>query len=232
MNDLANGKMDLWRNKELEDHELTGMEPYGDVRLSLSDHLELMMSDFHEMIENPVLGFSKLSQGIHYAFLGDACDGIPEGLTIGIMPAPPLGVLGSLAKELPIVGKWMNRLGKSAPTMAPESLPLIQFTPKLLTGNKEFGLRHIMKRHSYNSSCNNVSRFNPNFDENKISDLIKDGVKKARSWEILPNNPHRATVIDVGQNIGFNPDGIPTSQLKIVVNREGIIVTAYPFLKK
>ncbi len=228
MNDLANGKMDLWRNKELErDQELTGMEPYGDIRLSLADHFELMISDFTEMIENPVLGLSKMSQGIHYAFLGDACDGIPEGLTIGIMPAPPLGVLGSLAKELPIVGKWMSRFRTTAPSMAPESLPLIQFTPKLLTGNKDFGLRHIMKRHSYNSTSNNVSRFNANLDENKISDLIKEGVKKARSWEIATNK-FSATTVDLQRPIGFTRNNEPTSLIKIVVDQQGVVRTAYP----
>ena len=105
----------------------------------------------------------------------------------------------------------------------------LQFVPTILKGNKDFGLIHIMRRHGYNSTCKNVSRFKEGFDENIISDLIKQGVKKAKSWEIAPNNPNRATVFDVGENIGLNLGGVPTSHLRIVVDPQGTVVTAYPF---
>lgn len=89
---------------------------------------------------------------------------------------------------------------------------------------------HIEPRHAHDSKFTDKSHFDRGFD-------IRDGIqstwsdKDTSSVVITPNTANRPGYIlikDFGQRIGVNNEGTAVSRLKMVINDQGNVITAFP----
>lgn len=111
---------------------------------------------------------------------------------------------------------------------AGQAAPIIMgFKPLILEGNKDWGLKHIMKRHSYESTAKNASKFLPGMAREEIRALVNEGYPQVTKWNIGKNLLLEGTV-DFGRTIGTRRlDGSPTSQLLIILEKDKLYTT-YP----
>ena len=101
-------------------------------------------------------------------------------------------------------------------------------TPKILEGNKTGGLKHIMKRHAFESTAKDTSKFLAGMDRTEISELVFAGCKKINTWQIQENKMLTG-VYDAGKIIGTSmKNGSQTSFLKVVIKGD-VLHSAYPF---
>jgi len=107
-----------------------------------------------------------------------------------------------------------------------KSFTKLPFQPRLTQGNKNYGLRHIVKRHAHNTKARGVSRFSIGMGEKEIEILINDTIKKDLSY--ILNQKYFISDVNIGRVIGTNEQNLPSSLLRIVVNPQKNIVSAYP----
>ena len=119
------------------------------------------------------------------------------------------------------------KAAKTGGTIAAKGQKLLNFTPKIVEGNKKFGLKHIVKRHDFTTKANDVSKFLEGMGKKEISGLVHDACKNTKSWNIAENG-FRTAVVDMGKTIGTNNNGVSTSYLRVVLNGD-MLHTTYPF---
>lgn len=89
------------------------------------------------------------------------------------------------------------------------------------------GIEHIIRRHSFNSSASNVSRF---AEVNTRSDIRQMVGQALRDGSVVRNGEANAFAVthDFGRTIGTTIDGEAARIIQVFV-RDGVINTAFPF---
>jgi len=103
---------------------------------------------------------------------------------------------------------------------------LLEFVPKILPGNKSWGMRHIIKKHSFESTARRASRFSKGLKEEEIRSLIEEAVKRGGLYSL--DRGKFIMEVDMKRIIGLTEDNKPAQFIKVVVNQNGNLVTAYP----
>jgi hypothetical protein len=90
-------------------------------------------------------------------------------------------------------------------------------------------LRHINKRHAHNSTATDTSKFFPSTTDTKIKHLISTTYQSHDLWTPSKTNPNRLTKEHTfSKPIGKTTNGKPAKTLKIVSDKNGEIITAFP----
>jgi len=117
--------------------------------------------------------------------------------------------------------------GGEAARKASKAVPI---RPVLDQGNKKMGLEHIMDRHSHNSQATDVSKFGRDVDEQKLRQLIDKASESGAAWKPAERGKRKLDA-DVGEIVGTDLAGQPTSWIKVVVTEDNRVITAYPVAK-
>jgi len=106
---------------------------------------------------------------------------------------------------------------------------LLTFSPKILDGNKKYGMTHILKRHASESSAKNVSKFLPGMGKKEITGLVNEACSKGKSW-VDAENGMKVMTVNLGRTIGSKMRcGSPTGVLKVVFDpKTNAVHTSYP----
>lgn len=121
-----------------------------------------------------------------------------------------------------------SQMGSSVRAAMQEGPILHSFKPQILEGNKNFGLKHIIKRHEYGSNAKKASKFLPGIGKKEISIFANDACRRITKWEIGENGLLEGT-IDFGKIVGTKMKcGSPTSSMKVILDGD-ILHTIYPY---
>ncbi len=132
------------------------------------------------------------------------------------------------AAQIKSAGTLASNGVKTAAAVEHHSQKLIGFTPQILEGNSTFGVKHILKRHAFETNAKNVSKFLPGIGKNEIAELVNGACKNAKSWKVEKNGLLQAT-IDIGKHIGSKRDcGSSTSLLRVIL-KGNTLHTSYPY---
>ena len=107
-----------------------------------------------------------------------------------------------------------------------EGQNLLTFSPTLELGNAKYGLEHILRRHSFNTGVENVSKFAQGMGHIEIKGLINEAAQRGAAWEIQGES--RVLNINLGRVIGTDQAGNAVSGLRIVTDSSGRVITTYP----
>ncbi len=123
---------------------------------------------------------------------------------------------------------FQNTLTPKAAKLTTKASPLfLCYSPKIAQGNRDYGMIHILMRHSFDSTCSGVSRFPKGWGATEIRNAIEEALAMGQgNWEQGRNH---VLNVNMGRMIGFDTNGNETSLLKIVVHSSGRVTTAYPF---
>ena len=87
-------------------------------------------------------------------------------------------------------------------------------------------IEHIMYRHAFKSGWSGVSRFAQGTSVRDVKNLVSAAL---RNGTISQKKSGFDVVYNAGRTIGTDTNGIGTTFLKVHVNGQGIIRSAYPF---
>jgi hypothetical protein len=92
----------------------------------------------------------------------------------------------------------------------------------------EKAMAHIMARHGPDSTAPDAGKYAPGTDEARIRALIAEALR--RGTPARDSNFRPAILYDYRfpKIIGRTIDGAPTNRIRVVVGRDGAVVTAYP----
>jgi len=117
--------------------------------------------------------------------------------------------------------------------LAPESLlaaesgqNLLTFSPTVELGNAKYGLEHILRRHSFNTGAENVSRFSQGMGHIEIKGLINEAAQSGTAWQVQGGS--RVLNANMGRVIGTDQAGNAVSGLRVVTDSSGRVITTYP----
>jgi RHS repeat-associated protein len=96
----------------------------------------------------------------------------------------------------------------------------------LLPGNKSKGLRHILKKHSYETHPSRKSYFLEEMGPKEIRELIEDSLRGKVTWQ--KHDGYFRVDVRLKHVVGIDVNGRASSMLRIVANKKGEIVSAYP----
>ena len=101
---------------------------------------------------------------------------------------------------------------------------------KISERNDTRGLKHIMKRHKYNTKEIDASKFNKDMSKFDIKRSIQKGWKCKHKKFIKTSKGSQEWNVEMSKPIGFGQEGSKTKMLKIIVNKNtNEIISAYPF---
>jgi hypothetical protein len=88
------------------------------------------------------------------------------------------------------------------------------------------GLEHIVFRHWYSSGVAGTSKFGRDIGLCELKELIQQAATSGVPWRTEGNS--LVLEADLGRTIGTDATGRATCWLRLVVNRAGEVITAYP----
>jgi hypothetical protein len=113
-----------------------------------------------------------------------------------------------------------------SPRLAAQALPApaVQAEPRIPAK----AMAHIMARHGPDSTATGAGKYAKGMAEETIRALIAEALRNAQPTP--DTNFRAATLYDYRfpQTIGQTIDGAPTNRIRVVVGRDGAVVTAYP----
>jgi len=123
--------------------------------------------------------------------------------------------------------------GAPAPTafqMSQQGTPQAAQAPPRVTvpeGTSGSGLRHILKRHAFDTVAVGVSKFLKGMGPAEIRALIQEAASsRTVVWRV--EDGLLVTDVNLGRTIGTAPKGNISTVLRIVARADGSVVTAYP----
>ena len=90
-------------------------------------------------------------------------------------------------------------------------------------------IRHIEERHWPDSPAQGAGKFSPGITEDLLRQLVNEAVTNGRFRQNTHGRPGQIYEYDFGRPIGITIDGRPAYRLRVVVNRQNQLVTAFPF---
>jgi hypothetical protein len=90
-------------------------------------------------------------------------------------------------------------------------------------------IRHIEERHWPDSPAQGAGKFSPGITEDLLRQLVNEAVTSGRFRQNTHGRPGQIYEYDFGRPIGITIDGRPAYRLRVVVNRQNQLVTAFPF---
>jgi hypothetical protein len=90
-------------------------------------------------------------------------------------------------------------------------------------------IRHIEERHWPDSLAQGAGKFSPGITEDSLRQLVNEAVTNGRLRQNTHGRPGQIYEYDFGRRIGITIDGRPAYRLRVVVNRQNQLVTAFPF---
>ena len=93
----------------------------------------------------------------------------------------------------------------------------------------ERAIRHIQDRHWPDSPAQGAGKFSPGITEDLLRQLVNEAVTSGRFRQNTHGRPGQIYEYDFGRPIGITIDGRPAYRLRVVVNRQNQLVTAFPF---
>jgi hypothetical protein len=90
-------------------------------------------------------------------------------------------------------------------------------------------IRHIEERHWPDSPAQGAGKFSPGITEDSLRQLVNEAVTNGRLRQNTHGRPGQIYEYDFGRPIGITIDGRPAYRLRVVVNRQNQLVTAFPF---
>ncbi|MGH2791497.1 MAG: RHS repeat-associated core domain-containing protein [Actinomycetota bacterium] len=91
------------------------------------------------------------------------------------------------------------------------------------------GVEHIALRHWATSGAQNASKFASNVGLRDLPSMIDTTVRQGAFRSNTLGRPGHIYEFDFGTKIGTNLSGDPTSWLRVVVDPDGFVTTAFPF---
>jgi RHS repeat-associated protein len=91
------------------------------------------------------------------------------------------------------------------------------------------GLEHIAERHLFTSGAQNAGKFAQGMGARTIRNLINEAVAKGVATPNTFGRPGQIFNYDFGRTIGTDIAGNPATNLRVVVNPAGNVVTAFPY---
>jgi hypothetical protein len=146
--------------------------------------------------------------------IGEALTGAPGRGA----PRPPPGGGGTSPSTPP------STVTPEAPSSAAGSgQNLLTFSPTV----EKAGLEHILRRHSFNTGAENVSRFSQGTGHIEIKGLINEASQSGAAWQV--QGGRRVLNANMGRVIGTDQAGNAVSGLRVVVDASsGRVITTYP----
>jgi hypothetical protein len=99
-------------------------------------------------------------------------------------------------------------------------------TPVIVT---QRAIRHIEERHWPDSPAQGAGKFSPGITEDLLRQFVNEAVTNGRFRRNTHGRPGQIYEYDFGRPIGITIDGRPAYRLRVVVNRQNQLVTAFPF---
>jgi hypothetical protein len=113
-----------------------------------------------------------------------------------------------------------------SPLAAKSGQNLLTFSPTVELGNAKFGLEHILRRHSFNTGAENVSKFAQGMGHIEIKGLINEAAQSGAAWQVQGGS--RVLNANMGRIIGTDQAGNAVSGLRVVTDSSGRVITTYP----
>jgi hypothetical protein len=89
-------------------------------------------------------------------------------------------------------------------------------------------MAHILSRHGPDSTAQGAGKYAPGTTEETIRALITEAVRQGKAAADTQFRPAQLYDYTFPQIIGTTIDGAPTKRIRVVVGRDGAVVTAYP----
>jgi hypothetical protein len=89
-------------------------------------------------------------------------------------------------------------------------------------------MAHILSRHGPDSTAPGAGKYAPGTTEETIRALIAEALSKGKAAADTQFRPAQLYDYSFPQVIGTTIDGKRTSRIRVVVGRDGAVVTAYP----
>ncbi len=127
---------------------------------------------------------------------------------------------------LPKVGWAFKVLGRGGEAGVEASVRLLEAPAARLTQDR---FEHILERHWYNTIARNVGKFSRGTTARNLKQMINTATRRGTFKPNTFNRPGTIAEYDFGRAIGTNTKGQATSTLKVVINPNGTVNTAYPY---
>jgi hypothetical protein len=89
-------------------------------------------------------------------------------------------------------------------------------------------MAHILSRHGPDSAAQGAGKYAPGMTEETIRALITEALSQGKAAADTQFRPAQLYDYTFPQVIGTTIDGTPTNRIRVVVGRDGAVVTAYP----
>ena len=89
-------------------------------------------------------------------------------------------------------------------------------------------MAHILSRHGPDSTATGAGKYAPGTTEETIRALITEAVREGKAAADTQFRPAQLYDHAFPQIIGTTIEGTPTNRIRVVVGRDGAVVTAYP----
>jgi len=89
-------------------------------------------------------------------------------------------------------------------------------------------MTHILSRHGPDSTAPGAGKFAPGTTEETIRALIAEALRQGTAVADTQFRPTQLYDYSFPHVIGTTSDGTPTNRIRVVVGRDGAVVTAYP----
>lgn len=103
---------------------------------------------------------------------------------------------------------------------------MFQISPKLLQGNKKWGLEHIVRRHWHSSGVTGTSKFGKDIGLKELRDIVNQAASSSASWHAVGSS--YVLEATLSRIVGQIPTGQFTNRMRIVTDQTGRVITAYP----
>jgi len=134
----------------------------------------------------------------------------PEGKVRRLVAAALLAL--ALAQPMPQVA-----------AQAPPA-PALQAEPRIPAK----AMAHILERHGPESTAQGAGKYAPGTTEETIRGLIAEALRQGAPVADTQFRPAKLYDYSFPRVIGTTIEGAPTSRIRVVVGRDGTVVTAYP----
>lgn len=127
------------------------------------------------------------------------------------------GAAGWVAANFPAAARFLQ--------LAPQATPVVTQRVTLTQG----GLDHIVKRHWHSAGTQNAGKFAEGVTGQKLKELLTTAAATGTRQPNTNNRPGQIIEYTFKETIGVTSKGAPTSKMKMVLNPDGTIKTAYPY---